>query len=333
MIRRDAILDAPYLVMNSLAAMIASYALLADSGSGVIGAMLVAMLLGPITGIGLSLVDGDFTLLRNAFIALASGVLVVVACSLLIGLIHPEIPAGKELLGRTNPNYLDMMIALAGGAVGACAALTPRISNAVVGVAIATALVPPLCTGSIFLARGEFENAAGGYLLAFANIVAIQFASSAVLWLVGFQKAAQHLHVKSKVLWLNVLSLSLVAVLFLVLGYNTKILLSRVLYEANVRKALVSGLQPFSEAYLDIVRIDKEDGATLVRALVRSPYGFTAEEVKALEDKLPLPTDQTELQLRLRRVAVTVMSRKGPLFDAEAANVSSGETLSSSQPP
>jgi uncharacterized hydrophobic protein (TIGR00271 family) len=119
--------DKAFIVMNALAAIIACYALLADSAAGVIGAMLVAMLLSPIAGVSLSLVDGDHALLRQSLLSLGGGVGIVVVCAWIIGLLHPDIPAGKELLARTHPNYLDLMIALAGGAVGAYAVITPRI--------------------------------------------------------------------------------------------------------------------------------------------------------------------------------------------------------------
>ena len=109
--------------MNALLAIIASDALLADSVSGVIGAMLVAMLLSAIAGVSLSLVDGDHGLLRRSLLILGGGTAIVVVCALIIGLLHADIPASREMLARTHPNYLDLMIALAGGAVGA---LLPR---------------------------------------------------------------------------------------------------------------------------------------------------------------------------------------------------------------
>lgn len=115
--------------MNALATVIASYALRVDSTSGVIGAMLEAM---PAGG-SLALADGDSLWFRQSLLSLGCGI--VILCALGVGLLHPDIPAGKELLGRTHPNYPDLMIALTGGAVGA-------------------------------------------YLLAIANIVAIQFSSS-----------------------------------------------------------------------------------------------------------------------------------------------------------
>ena len=83
------------------------------------------------------------------------------------------------------------MIALAGGAAGAYATVSPRLSVGLVGVAIATALVPPLSTCSICLARGETRLAFGGFLLFFANFVAIQFASSVVMFLHGYHKMSK----------------------------------------------------------------------------------------------------------------------------------------------
>lgn len=320
---RDARFDASYVIMNALAAIIASYGLLADSTSGVIGAMLVAMLLGPIVGLGLAMVDGDFALLRRASGSLAGGVAIVVLCSFLIGLLHSDIPAGKELLARTHPNYLDLMIALAGGSVGAYAAVSPRVSTAVVGVAIATALVPPLCTGSIFLARGEWENALGGYFLTFTNIVAIQFASSVVLVLKGFHKATDNLRPRTRLLWLNGLSLGLVVALFVMLTVNTKTLISDVLYKANVRRVLAAELKQFPGAHLYEFRIgrDKQAGPTMIRATIGSPTGFSPAEVGVLESKLPLPPDHSALELRVRHVHITVMTRNGPLYDANMAKL------------
>lgn len=325
-IARDARFDTSYVIMNALAAIIASYGLLADSTSGVIGAMLVAMLLGPIVGLGLALVDGDFGLLRRASGALGGGVAIVVLCSLVIGFLHADMPAGKELLNRTHPNYLDLMIALAGGAVGAYAAVSPRVSTAVVGVAIATALVPPLCTGSIFLARGEWESALGGYLLTFTNIVAIQFASSVVLVLKGFHQATDSLRPKTRFLWLNGLSLGLIVGLFILLSFNTRPLIAELLYKANVRRVLAGEIGRVPGAYLYEFRIGKDGppGTTIIRATVGSPNGISASEVADLEAKLPPPPDRSPLELRIRHVRVTVMTRKGLLYDPHLAGAEEG---------
>lgn len=321
-ITKNAQFDRAFIVMNALAAIIASYALLADSASGVIGAMLVAMLLSPIAGVSLSLVDGNNRLLRQSLVSLGGGISIVLICSLVIGWMHSDMPIGKEMLSRTHPNYLDLMIALAGGAVGAYAVITPRVVNAVVGVAIATALVPPLCTGTLFAARGEWENAGGAYLLAFANIVAIQFSSSIVLWLAGFHKAADRFYRNNKVVWLNSVSLLLVIVLFVALSANTKILVTRVLYETNTRKVLLDELDHYPGAYVSDVRVTTEAGKNVVRVAVRSPFAFSAKEVGLIESKLPTSQDGLPVELRLRHIKVEVMTKDGPKFDLKMSALS-----------
>ena len=180
-----------YLVMNILATTVACYGLLADSAAVVIGAMIISMLLGPISGVGLALMDSNNRLLWKATTALVGGIIIVLATASLIGFFNKEIPASREMMLRTEPNFFDLMIALGGGAAGAYAVISPRLSVAFVGVAIATALVPPLATCGLFLVRGEFSLAAGAFLLAMANIVAIQFAASAVFFASGYHEIHQ----------------------------------------------------------------------------------------------------------------------------------------------
>jgi len=320
-IRKNIVLDAqfdrPYIVMNALAGIIASYALLAGSTSGVIGAMLVAMLLGPIAGLSLSLVDGDHALFKKSTLSLAGGIGIVALCALIIGLMHYDMPISNEMLSRTNPNYLDLMIALAGGAVGAYAVISPRIPNAIVGVAIATALVPPLCTGTIFISRGDWEHALGAYLLTGANIVAIQFSSSVVLWLCGFHKVIDRFYSNNKVIWLNGVTILLLILLFVTLGANTKLLVDNIIFETKVRNVLTREMQSYPGAYVSETRIALENGKTIVRAVVRSPKIFFAEDVAKIESKLPDSPNHIPIELRLRHITVEVVTKNGLIFDAE----------------
>ncbi len=307
--------DKAFIIMNALSAIIASYALLADSVAGVIGAMLVAMLLSPIAGVSLSLVDGDHGLLRRSLFSLGGGVGIVLVCALIIGLLHADMPASKEMLARTQPNYLDLMIALAGGAAGAYAVITPRVVNAIVGVAIATALVPPLCTGTLFAARGEWDDAYGAYLLAFANIIAIQFAFSIVLWIAGFHKTLDRFYRNKKVVSLNWVSLALVIFLFIALGANTKMVVSRILYETDTRKALLKEIKDYPGAHISDIEMDQEEGKNLVRVVVGSPLNFSAKDVGMIEAKLPSAPNGLPIELRLRHIRVEVMTKDGVKHD------------------
>ena len=166
-IRENAALDLPFLGMNTLAAIIASYGLLANSPAVVIGAMIIAMLLGPISGAALALVDGDNRLLAKSLTTLLAGSAGVFVTAFILGLIHHKIPITHEILARTSPNLTDLMIALAGGAAGAYATVSTRLSGAFVGVAIATALVPPICAGMALVARGEYQLGLNAFFLAF----------------------------------------------------------------------------------------------------------------------------------------------------------------------
>ena len=195
-IHEHAALNVPYLLMNGLATIVASYGLLENSVAVIIGAMIIAVLLGPITGIALALVDADYRLLRRALLAEFSGVALVLLFSFVIGKIHFEMSLGSEIIGRTSPSILDLIIALAGGAAGAYATVTPRLSAGLVGVAIATALVPPLCSCGICVAHGLYREGGGAFLLFATNLVAIQSVTSLVFWLNGFHRLS-HLDKKS----------------------------------------------------------------------------------------------------------------------------------------
>ena len=112
--------------------------------------------------------------------------------------------------------------------------ILPRLSVAFVGVAIATALVPPLSASAICLARGDYALASGAFLLAFTNIVGIQVAGSVVMWLCGYRGGPQT--TRAGVLKRNLLSAVILCTLAVVLGDELRGLVSKEIYEASVRK-------------------------------------------------------------------------------------------------
>jgi len=311
-------LDGTYMIMNILATIVASYGLLADSAAVVIGAMVIALLLGPIMGVGLALVDGDAALLQRATTTEVVGVLLVLATAFLLGLLHPSIPAGKELLARTSPTFLDVMIAFSGGAAGAYAMVSPRLSAAFVGVAIATALVPPLSTCSLFLARGQPDLAAGAFLLAVTNMVAIQVAASVVLWCHGYRDILRNPAAARSVFVGHAVSFVVLLGLAGGLGLNLQQVTAKLWFEATVRTRLTHALQTSPGAHLDAIRVTQEAGTTIVRAVVRGPHPMTPQHVGVLEAQLPPSPEGTPLELRVRYGAVTVLNRAGELYTDEA---------------
>jgi uncharacterized hydrophobic protein (TIGR00271 family) len=310
--------DVPYVVMNGLATVIACYGLFSNSPAVVIGAMIIAMLLGSISGVALGLVDKDNALLKKALRTLVGGIAVVYVTALVLGMVHHEIPLTREILARTAPNLMDLMIALGGGAAGAFAMISPRLSVAFVGVAIATALVPPLASSALCLARGEFSLAFGAFLLAFTNIVAIQSASSLVMWIGGYRGDRQVAQVS--VLKRNLLSVVLLVMLAVVLAIQLRRVIGERIYETRVRTVLTTAETRHGGAYLADVRVQKMPDRVLVVAVYRTPAPFTPAEVGALEAQLPRLPGMNGVELRVRSVPVTVASSKGYIFSSDVTD-------------
>lgn len=320
-ITSNAVFDAAYVVMNVLATLVACYGLFANSPAVVIGAMIIAMLLGPITGVALGLVDGNNQLLGKAIAALGGGVLVVMTTAFIIGRIHIDVPITNEIMARTAPNFMDLMIALGGGAAGAYAVISPRLSVAFVGVAIATALVPPLSSCSILLARGEYKLAAGAFLLAFTNIVAIQLASSIIMWFNGFHQITSNLigQRKNRVLLRNSISVIILVGLSVILVANLRTVVGKLIFEANTRQVITQELKAFPGSHLAEVRFNQADDKEIVRAVVRGPHEFTSEQVRIIEEHLPTFTNGKTVELRLRFVPTTVLTKDGILYAPDDA--------------
>lgn len=172
---------------------IATFGLITDSAAVIIGAMLVAPLMSPILGLSLASVAGRRHMFEHAVIALIEGALLAVGLSAVIGwLAHAspfdaltELP--REVLARTRPTPFDLGVALAGGAAASYALAQPKLSATLPGVAIATALMPPLCTVGIGISLRSVEVSTGALLLFFTNFAAISFAGMVVFAVLGFR--------------------------------------------------------------------------------------------------------------------------------------------------
>ena len=173
------------------AILVASLGLNVNSTAVIIGAMLISPLMGPIIGLGTAVGISDLNLLRRSARYLATAVVISIMTSALYFTISPFDDAASELLSRTTPTLLDAMIAIAGGAAGAIAMVRRDRSNVVPGVAIATALMPPLCTAGYGLSEWNAEFFFGAFYLFFINSVYIAASTYVVLRIVGFDPVVQ----------------------------------------------------------------------------------------------------------------------------------------------
>ncbi len=168
------------------AAMLASIGLDRNSSAVIIGAMLISPLMSPILGVGLSMGINDreylILSLKNFAIAMTASILV----STLYFLATPLGAATEEILSRTQPDTLDVLVAIFGGIAGIVAVSRKEITNAIPGVAIATALMPPLCVTGYGLAKGEWDIFAGAFYLFFINSVFISLSTYLIVRFLRF---------------------------------------------------------------------------------------------------------------------------------------------------
>lgn len=178
-VARDARLDQKFLLLIVLSAAIATLGLLQNSTAVVIGAMLVSPLLGPIMGVGFGLATLESNLIKRSLVTMAAGMAVAILVAMLIIWLSPIQDVTSELRARTQPTLLDLGVAVVGGIAGVYAIMR-KLSGVMVGVAIATALVPPLSTVGFGLATGRLDFALGAALLFLTNTLAIAFAATIV---------------------------------------------------------------------------------------------------------------------------------------------------------
>lgn len=313
-IEANALPSRMYFIMNILSAIIASYGLVTNSAAVVIGAMLVAMMLGPITGVALAIIDHRMPLLRKSLITVLLGITLVLIVGFIVGWLHKDQPLTAEILSRTQPTSMDLMIALAGGTAGAYAMVSPHLSVAVVGVAVATALVPPLAASGILFANGEIQLGFGALLLAVTNIIAIQFTNALVLWVLGFRRLVDDDYKSSNYLTFlqrNAVTLLLLGGLGTYLTINLQTNAKQQVFESSVKEAINRYFIDKGNV-LTNTQFDSTEQNQVVRAVIRGETTPSAYDVQQIETRITQDMaknfpDYLPIKLQLRYLPVQVI--------------------------
>jgi uncharacterized hydrophobic protein (TIGR00271 family) len=269
---------------------IATLGLITDSPAVIIGAMLLAPLMSPIIGLGMASITGNSriwtdsasALLRGALLAILLAVVVTIANSYLPIISLQELP--KEILARTRPTPIDLLIALAGGLAAAYALTQPNLSAALPGVAIATALMPPLCTVGIGIALSRWDVAGGAALLFITNTVTIAFASVLVFFLRGFGLSAE---TKEHRLPRSLLfSAFLTAVLLIPLTYYSVRFFKEANEDRTILRVVSQKVQDLGGAELVDMKINR-NGSTLDMVLtLRTNSQLRYQQVVTLQESI-----------------------------------------------
>ncbi len=189
-LRRGSRCDLDFVMMLGLASAIATLGLLQDSPAVVIGSMLLAPLMTPMLGAGLSLAQASPRLAKTCLTSISTGAILTLTLSVLIGWITPGNELTSQVLARGNPNLLDLFVATFSAAAAAYAMARPGLLGTVAGVAIATALVPPLCAAGVAIAYRQPFVAVGALSLFLTNLVAIVLTSALMFHGMGVTAAS-----------------------------------------------------------------------------------------------------------------------------------------------
>ena len=213
---------------------IACLGLNVNSTAVIIGAMLISPLMGPIIGMGLAVGRADLELLKRSLTNYGVATVISVLTATLYFLLTPLTEAQSELLARTSPTLYDVLIALFGGAAGILALSTGGKGNVIPGVAIATALMPPLCTAGYGLAMGEWSFFFGAFYLYFINTVFIALATYVGVRLLKFRP--KQFVDRARLTIVNRYIAAIVIVTMLPAAYMTTQIIRQSMLENNVKQ-------------------------------------------------------------------------------------------------
>lgn len=300
-----------YIASLVFANLIALLGLLSNSVAVVIGAMLISPLMGPIFTLGLAFALGHLTLARKAARIIAISVLVTVLAAAFFTVLSPLKEATPEILARTRPNIYDLLIAIFCGAIGAIALCTRKsYLFTTTGVAIATAVIPPLSVVGYGIGTFQFSLALGGFLLFFTNLVAIVISSNIVFMLLRFrtsmvEESPYPLRLRLRVLGITLAIISIPLIATLVIDIRALKLSKR------IEQTLKSHVNLNGQSRLTSVTINRDEPVIKVLASVNTVTEFDAATEKVIQNALASESSRP-IELQLEQVVVKAGTIKSP---------------------
>ncbi|MEL7199567.1 MAG: TIGR00341 family protein [Pseudomonadota bacterium] len=285
--REDCEMSERYLFMTAMSAGIAVLGLLLPSTAVVIGAMLLSPLMGPIMGLGFALAIGDFQWLKQSSRSLLWGSVMAIALTALLVFFSPIQTITSEIAARTQPNLFDLLVALFSGMAGAYATIRGR-AGTIVGVAIATALMPPLAVVGFGLATLNWTVFSGALLLYVTNLITIALTALGMARLYGFRTRLTKGQTQAQ-------NLAVIAV-FIALAVPLAYSLQQIAWEANAQRIVRDEISERFATDSEISRLDVDfrgDPLTVV-STVYTPTAKPDVEVEietVLTERLGRPVE------------------------------------------
>ncbi|MDZ4185671.1 MAG: DUF389 domain-containing protein [Desulfuromonadales bacterium] len=319
-----------YIASLVFANLIALLGLLSNSVAVVIGAMLISPLMGPIFTLGLAFALGHLTMARKAARIITISVLVTVLAAAIFTLLSPLKEVTPEILARTRPNIYDLFIAIFCGAIGAIALCTRKsYLFTTTGVAIATAVIPPLSVVGYGIGTFQFSMAAGGFFLFFTNLVAIVISSDIVFMLLRFrtsmvEESPYPLRLRLRVLGVTLALISVPLITILVIDIRA------LKFTKRIEQTLKGQLNLNGQSRLTSFSINRDDPVIKVLATVNTVTEFDATTEKVIQNALASQSNRP-IELQLEQVVVkagTIKPQTTPLLPGPSALIPSASAPS-----
>ncbi|MCH2547704.1 MAG: TIGR00341 family protein [Alphaproteobacteria bacterium] len=359
-VKSEGRLTSRYTFMVTMSCAIAMLGLLLSSPAVVIGAMLISPLMAPIMSLGFSLCLLDLRQMRKALEGLISGLAMALGVSALIVMLSPITETTPEIMARTQPNLFDLLVAIFSGMAGGYAVIK-RKGEAIVGVAIATALMPPLAVVGYGLATHSAPIAQGAFMLFMTNLLAISLSVTLMAKFYGFGRNTGKKHM----LW----QVTLIGGVFAILSLPLGVALKDIAYQTYITKTAKSTIKEYfgeersrisvfniqfthgKTALLDTVVLTskyKSSAQTDLKKLLTDktgkPINFSLDQIvvaqQTLEEAPPKPAAenavtsalQPQTSLLSRAEEMTTALKQATFFPTEYINVNAEEKLATIHP-
>ncbi|MEB3231875.1 MAG: DUF389 domain-containing protein [Leptolyngbyaceae bacterium] len=290
-LHEEAQVDLTYIILILGSCAIATCGLLANSVAVIIGAMIMAPLMLPIRSTAFGVLEGDLPLVKDGLIALGLGMAIAIWLSCGLGIISGIPDYGSEVWARSQPNLLDLGVAIVAGGISGLAKVQPKLSGALVGTAIAVALMPPLCVVGLGLALAQdvpasgFALSQGAGLLFLTNLLGITLSCMLAFLMAGYTPLAQ----AQRGLVLTALFTALLIAPLSVSFYD---LVRQTQLESIIRRELEENTATFQEAELEAIATNWIKTPPEIRLDVSTAQGLTPNQVRLLEEFITYRMDQ-----------------------------------------
>lgn len=291
--------------------LIATFGLIGNSAAVIIGAMIIAPLMLPLRAMAFGALEGDYHLFKKSLLSITGGTFLALTLSFIIGKIAGIPSFGSEVLARTQPNLVDLGIAVTAGGVSGFAKVRRKVNDVLAGTAIAVALMPPLCVVGLTFSQGDFGYSMGALLLYLTNLLGIVLACMLIFIVAGYTEPSHALG------W----ALGLTGLLLIPLGISFFQLVRQAQIKETIRQTLLNKTVTLGQRniILNELKINWTKNPPQITLNVKTEEEITPKQVLLVENFVSQEMNQ--------KFKIVFMVEEIKFIDSEYVEASNKETI------